>query len=129
MASKRSPACGVRRSGASAGRVGGGSEVCYSWVCTVGARLDVATTGRKYGLLRRPSKVPECVGRPGVGEGWTNGTCGREDVVGGVDGVAVCPAWRRQAHWSWMRRLHCSNSSCSNRSSKSQSSAANMLSS
>ena len=52
--------------------------------CAVGARLDVAVSGRKYGLLRRPSKIPEHVDRPGVGEGRADGSCCRGDVVGGV---------------------------------------------
>ena len=129
MASKRSPACGVRRSGASVCRVSGGCDVWRSGGCAVGAWPDVVVSGRKYGLLRRSSKIPEDADRPGVGEGWADGSCHRGDVIGGVDGVVVCPAWRRRARWSWMRRLRCSNSSCSNRSSKSRSSATNTSSS
>ena len=125
MASKRSPACGVRKSDTSGRRVGGGRDAYGSGGGAVGSRPDVVVSGRRYGLLRRPSNVPELVGRPGVGDGRTDGSCCRGGVVGGVDGVVVCSAWRRRARWSWMRKLRCSSSNCSNRSSKSRSSAAN----
>ena len=68
---------------------GGGCDVCRSGACAVGAQLDVAAIGRKYGLLRRPSKVLGHVDRPGVGEGWTDGCCCRGGVVDGVDGAVV----------------------------------------
>ena len=54
------------------------------------------------GLLRRPSDVPECQSvRPGVGEQRTDGCCGRERVVSGVDGVPVlCSTHRKRARCS-----------------------------
>ena len=79
------------------------------------------------GLLLRPSDVPGWRGvRPGGGKQRTDGCCGRERVVGGVDGVPVlCSTRRKQARCNCIRRLHCSNSNCSSRSSKSRSSTVN----
>ena len=116
MASKRSPACGVHCSGDCACAAGNWCDVCQSGACALGS-----------GSPRRPSTAPECHGvRPCVGEWQTDVCCGREHVVGGVDGVPVlCPVQRKRARCNCIRRLRCSNSSCSSRSSKSRSSAAN----
>ena len=88
-------------------------------------RSGTGEVGR--GLLRHPSDVPEWQGIcPGVGEQRTDGCCGREHVVGGVDRVPVlCSTRRKQACCNCIRRRRCSNSNCSSRSSKSRSSAAN----
>ena len=57
-------------------------------------RPGTGDTGR--GLLRRPPDVPGWQGvRPGVGVLWTDGCCGRERVVGGVDGGPVLCSTRR----------------------------------
>ena len=89
MASKRSPACGVRESGAVGQCVGGGCDVYDSGVSVVRLRSGVVASGRRYGLVRRPPSVSELTGRPGVGDGRTDGCCGRGGVVGGV-GKVVC---------------------------------------
>ena len=88
-------------------------------------RSGTGEAGR--GLLHRLSDVPEWQGvRPGVGEQWTDGCCGRERVIGGVDGVPVlCSTRRKRARCICIRRLRCSNSNCSSHSSKSRSSAVN----
>ena len=79
------------------------------------------------GLLRHPLDVPGWQGvRPGGVEQRTDGCCGRERVVGGVDGVPVlCSTRRKRARCNCIRRLRCSNSNCSSRSSKSRRAAVN----